>query len=47
MTFEIKPEDGYLYMYRPDHGTEGVSFAIIAYGPNEGCLSVEIEMGED
>ena len=22
MTFEIKPEDGYLYMYRPDHGTE-------------------------
>lgn len=47
MTFEIKPEDGYLYMYRPDHGTEGVSFAIVAYGPNEGCLSVKIEMGED
>lgn len=46
MTFEIKPEDGYLYMYRPDHGTEGVSFAIVAYGPNEGCLSVQIDVGE-
>lgn len=47
MTFEIKPEDGLLYMYRPPEGTEGISFTIIDTGESEGCLGVMIDVGED
>jgi len=47
MTFEIKPDDGLLYMYRPPEGTEGISFMIIDTGDSEGCLGVMIDVGED
>ena len=46
MTFDIDPSEGYLYMYRPDHGTEGINFAIIEDGTSDdGCLSVQIQVG--
>jgi len=45
MTFEIDPEDGYLYMYKPRHGVDQVDFEIIGSGENEGCLGVIINTG--
>ena len=45
MTFEIDPDDGYLYMYKPRHGVDQVDFEIIGSGENEGCLGIIINTG--
>lgn len=45
MTFEIDPEDGQLYMYKPRKLVDQVNFEIIGSGDNEGCLGVIINTG--
>lgn len=47
MTFEIDPQTGLLYMYRPPepHDVSEVEFEIISTGANRGCLGVRIQTG--
>lgn len=44
VTFQIDPDTGLLYMYKPDNLTQ-VDFEIIQNGNNRGCLGVKIYTG--
>ena len=47
MTFEVNPQTGILYMYRPPepHDVSQIDFEIISSGENRGCLGVKIQIG--